>query len=124
MKIIDFMKKGQTVRFYLGSDSLSDWTGDDWNDTPYEHNAGTVYDEYIAGVKDVTFDFDDLVLEPKDDWRNMGNSRYSKDDMKDRAVPCVIVVPASVCRDGWPDDNFGRWACDDRVKKYYFGDQL
>lgn len=45
MKIIDFERKGNLVRFYLGDDDLEEWYGDDWNDTPYEHNAGQVYDE-------------------------------------------------------------------------------
>lgn len=44
MKIIDFERKGNLVRFYLGDDDLHDWSGDDWNDTPYEYNAGQVYE--------------------------------------------------------------------------------
>ena len=85
MKIIDFKKKGNVVRFYLGEETpdwgwtRSDYTrngttpdwlkpsdryyGDDWDDRPYEHNAGQVYEEFIKGYKDVAFDFDDLVLE-------------------------------------------------------------
>lgn len=122
MKIIDFNKKGQTVRFYLGEDGLADWTGDDWNDVPYEHNAGTVYAEYVSDVKDVTFPFDDLVLEPSEDWRFCGNSSFSKDDMKRRSVPCVIVVPAGLAN--WMEDSFSRWINDDRVTKYYFGDTI
>lgn len=64
MKIIDFERKGNLVRFYLGDDDLVEWYGDDWNDTPYEHNAERVYDEYIKGYCDMMFPFDDLVLEP------------------------------------------------------------
>ena len=124
MKIIDFRKKGQTVRFYLGKDDLTDWTGDDWNDAPYEHNAGTVYDEYVAGHKDVTFPFDDMVLEPCDDWRNNGNSGYCKDDMIARRTPCIIVVPASIAEDEWLEDSFSRWVGADGVQKFYFGDKM
>ena len=43
------------VRFYLGKDTLEKYYGDDWNDTPYECNAGTVYDEYISGTADLVF---------------------------------------------------------------------
>ena len=57
MKIIDFSKKGNVVRFYLGEDNCKDYWGDDWNDFPYEHNAGCVYDEYIAGIVDIAFPF-------------------------------------------------------------------
>ena len=64
MKIIDFERKGNLVRFYLGDDDLVEWYGDDWGDTPYEHNAERVYDEYIKGYCDMMFPFDDLVLEP------------------------------------------------------------
>jgi hypothetical protein len=63
MQIIDFKRKGNVVRFYLGDATVHYW-GDDWNDRPYEHNAGQVYEEFIKGYKDIAFDFDDLVLEP------------------------------------------------------------
>lgn len=121
MKIIDFVKKGQSVRFLLGDDALENWYGDDWNDVPYEHNAGTVYDEFTKGYIDITFDFDDLVLEPSDDWSD--NSSYCKNDMRDRRVPCVIVVPKAMADTSW-DDRFSRWVGADGVKKFYFGDKM
>ena len=46
LKIIDFEKKGNVVRFYYGKDSLKEWYGDDWDDRPYEHNAGEVYHRF------------------------------------------------------------------------------
>lgn len=122
MKIIDFEKKGNMVRFYLGANDIKEYHGDDWGDCPYEHNAGTVYDEYVLGYVDVTFDFDALVLEPQDDWRNRGNSLYCKDDMKARKVPCIIVVPENI-NDSW-EDTFGYWVANEDVKKIYFGDSL
>lgn len=124
MKIIDFQKKGQSVRFLLGEDNLEDWTGDDWNDMPYEHNAGGVYDEYVAGYIDITFGFDDIVLEPKDDWRYQCNSPWCKDDMKARLVPCLLVVPQEIVGDRWIDDAFSVWLGADGVKKFYFGDKI
>lgn len=42
MQIIDMEKKGNVVRFYLGENGKQ-W-GDDWNDAPYDCNAGTVYE--------------------------------------------------------------------------------
>ena len=42
MKLIDFERKGNLVRLYLGDDA--NFTGDDWDDYPYEHNASLVYD--------------------------------------------------------------------------------
>ena len=64
LKIIDFIKKGNQVKFLLGDVTLKDWYGDDWNDSPYQDNAGKVYNEFIKGEKVYTFDFDDAVLEP------------------------------------------------------------
>lgn len=46
-KVIDYDKKGNLVRFYLGDIDLGYWTGDDWDDAPYEHNAGMIYEEYV-----------------------------------------------------------------------------
>lgn len=121
MQIIDFKKKGNVVRFYLG-DATAHYWGDDWNDRPYEHNAGQVYEEFIKGYKDIAFDFDDLVLEPANGaWNH--NSRWSKEDMIARRVPCIIVVPKEVYQDSW-DDSFDSWTGADGIKKYYFGDEM
>ena len=116
MKIIDFRKKGQTVRFYLGNSDV--YYGDDWDDYPYEHNAGEVYDEFIEGYTDVTFPFDDMVLEPADgDF----NSNFCKYDMKARKVPCIIVVPQEQV--DWYD-QFTHYVGMDGIKKFYFGDEM
>lgn len=37
MKIIDFERKGNLVRFYLGDDDLAEWYGDDWNEIGRAH---------------------------------------------------------------------------------------
>ena len=118
MKIIDFEKKGNVVRFFLTTDSLyPDAWGDDWNDRPYECNAGKVYDEYVTGQRDVAFPFDWLVLEPCD---GAYNSEYCKEDMKNRRVPCLIAVPF-VGDDYW-DDSFEHWVGADGIIRIYFGD--
>lgn len=122
LKIIDFERKGNVVRFYLGDDNCDDYWGDDWDDAPYDCNAGTVYHDYRKGVKDIAFPFDDFVLEPESDGGYHSPS-YSKEDMKKRKVPCVIVVPRSVHEDSWMDD-FHRWVAADGVQKFYFGDHM
>ena len=150
MKIIDFERKGHVVRFYLGEKTpewgwtnkdykrdgeTPDWLkpsdtyyGDDWDDAPYEHNAGQVYDEFVKGYKDIAFDFDDFVIEPAQDYgRWSGNTPYSKDDMIDRIVPCIIVVPKELAeKHPYDDDSFSFWVGtdDDKIKKYYFGDEM
>lgn len=120
MKIIDFERKGNLVRFYLGDDNLTEWYGDDWDDTPYECNAGEVYDEYVKGYRDVVFPFEDLVLEPSSGTCNSG---WCKDDMRGRRVPCIIHVPEKVYDYSW-NDSFDRWIGSADVHKYYFGDQM
>lgn len=98
MKIIDFERKGNLVRFYLGDDNLTEWYGDDW---------------------DVVFPFEDLVLEPSSGTCNSG---WCKDDMRDRRVPCIIHVPEKVY--DYMNDSFDRWIGSADVHKYYFGDQM
>lgn len=118
MKIIDFKKKGNVVRFYLGE--CEKWSGDDWNDAPYEHNAGMVYDEYILEYCDVAFPFDFAVMEPKDpEWQV--NSRWCKDDMKERKVPCIIAAKNP---DAFHEDEFDYYLGDVKTLKFYFGDDV
>ena len=121
MKIIDFDKKGNVVRFYLGDDNCNDYWGDDWDDAPYEHNAGSVYGIYITKCIDMYFPFDSLVLEPQDDWRNNGNSNYSKEDMKKGCVPCIVVIPSELARETY-DYTFGYWVGSKNIEKFYFND--
>ena len=121
-KIIDFERKGNLVRFYMGADDCSDYWGDDWDDAPYDCNAGEVYDRYKTGYKDVAFPFDSLVLEPSSDGSG-SRRRFSKQDMKKRKVPCIIVVPESVRGDSFLD-SFDDWVGADGILKYYFGDWI
>lgn len=119
LEIIDFEVRGNVVRFYLGENG-SQW-GDDWNDMPYEHNAGAVYDEYVKGKQDVNFAFDDYVLEPCD---GHANSNWCKEDMIKRKVPCVVVLRAKGNDGDWRYDNFDAVLGNPKAEKYYFGDTL
>ena len=114
MQIIDFERKGNVIRFYLGEKTTEyGWTdvsayepydrcseislysntyyGDDWNDAPYQDNAGRVYDRFIKSYRDLVVPFDYLVLEPSDSFES-----YSKEDMRDRKIPCIILVSPEV----------------------------
>lgn len=91
MKIIDWCRKGNVVRFYLGNDNLEDWGGDDWSNAPYEHNAGEVLFS-VESVVEVAFPVSVSVMEPGDDRKNYGgNSPFSKDDFKERKAPFLII---------------------------------
>lgn len=121
MKIIDFHKKGNVVRFYLGKDDLEIWYGDDWNDRPYEHNAGIVYSEFESGHCDIAFPYDKIVAEPCNDYSHGCNSEWCKDDMRNRKVPCIVVVNAD---DYWGSDEFHKYIADSKAIKFYFGDKM
>lgn len=120
MFIIDFSRKGNVVRFFLGNNP--DYYGDDWNDMPYEYNAGKVYDEFILGYKDVAFDFDTIVMEPAD---GVINSEWSKESMKQQKVPCICVLH----KKDIDNENVFYSCFEDVVSnkhsiKYYFGDKV
>lgn len=121
MKIIDFEKKGNVVRFWLGEDALKEWWGDDWNDAPYDCNAGEVYDQFISGHRDIAFPFDSMVIEP---CEGITNCNWCKDDMRKRHVPCIIVVPAEIGNDSWCGNDFAHWVGMDGIQRYYFGDKM
>jgi len=85
MKIIDWQCKGNLIKFYLGKDDLETWYGDDWNDVPYEHNAGVVYDRFISDTTFLFVPWCYAIIEPsyfgssfycKDDFSGVGRARY------------------------------------------------
>ena len=118
MKIIDWIRRGNVVRLLLAPDALDDWDGDDWDDAPYEHNAGEAYGRYVTHAQDVAVPLDMEVMEPADDWRHGDNSPWSKDDMKERRIPMLIVAPA----DPWLGGDWGRLLGRDDTVRVYMGD--
>ena len=127
MRICDWETKGNVVRLYLcAAEDYDDIWGDDWNDAPYEHNAGRVYDEYINGIVDLYFSWNVDILEAEDDWAYQSNSPYSKRMFKDRLAPIFIVY--------WLDENEWSWdKCysrfigadnSNKVLKFYMGDDI
>lgn len=88
MKLIDVERKGNLLRLYCGEDDCLDYWGDDWNDIPYEYNAGTVYPWFVSKIIDFCVDFPLDVCEPKDLYLN---SPFSKEDMKNGKVEIVSI---------------------------------
>jgi len=71
---------------YFTTQPLGKQWGDDWDDAPYEHNAGTPYgphgDEGPWEIIKVAFEAD---LQTPADFA-AGNSRYSVEDINQKAV--------------------------------------
>lgn len=116
-QIIDFDRKGNLIRFYTGKNGQQ-W-GDDWNDAPYDCNAGTVYDEYVDGHYDLYAPFDWEVLEPCD---GVLNCRYSKEDMITRRTACLLLVPPRLLNGRLFISSFNEFVATDGAIKVYFGD--
>jgi len=125
VKVIDFEKKGNVIRLFLGDVSCNDYWGDDWNDSPYEHNAGTVYDEYVRGYMDIAVPFDCAAVEASSDWvMYHGNTPYCKDDFKHRIVPCIIICPEQITQDEWAYPPFSKYVSDPRCFEIFYNDIL
>ena len=133
-QLIDIARKGNALRFFLG-EKTDDWGwtnpdykdsqgnavdwlkpkdsyyGDDWDDAPFEHNAGGVYSEFVKGTVDIIFPFDSIVLEPND---GVLNSNYCMDDFVARKCPRFIVI-SEEAQKALYDDGKGHspWAYDD-----------
>lgn len=119
MKIIDIKTEGNVFRIYLGEDNCKPW-GDDWDDAPYEHNAGSVYDEYIIAYYDYAVDLNHVVLEPK--HTSTCNSRYSKEDMLNQKVAALAVMELNDDEYQWQYDTFDNICTDKRTHLVYLND--
>lgn len=150
LKIIDCESRGNAARFYLGkkidkwgwtnpdyrywdgrpATPSDEYYGDDWNDRPYQDNAGPVYDEFIYDHFDLNVNFDGIILTPADSTSY--RQAYSKDDMVDGSVPCVIIVSPRVYAKESKEcygscSTFDYWLgrrTGNGVFKIYFGDDV
>ena len=75
-QIIDIQAKGHLLRLYVGANG--DQYGDDWDDAPYEHNAGPVYDKFVERYVDVVIPFDYHLEEPSSYSLNYGYLKYEQ----------------------------------------------
>jgi len=123
MKVIDFDTRGNVIKLYFGKDDDNDYWGDDWDDAPYEHNAGLVYEQYVVETREYAFPFDCEVMTPESDWHYGGNSPFSKEDMKNKKCPCLIIKKLS--KNDWDIDYSNYLGSEQEdVLKIYFGDKL
>lgn len=140
--VVDCWTKGNAVRFVMGKWTKDwGWTnpnymrngqhaepsdtyyGDDWNDRPYQDNAGDIYEEFVYNHYDILVPFNGQVLTPDGSY-----SSYSKEDMVHRFVPCVIIIDPETFQAykkityEWDSFDFWLGVKDDGVHKIYFGD--
>lgn len=107
-ELIDLRLKGNVVRLYFGKNGKQ--YGDDWDDAPYEHNAGVVYDEFVDFTMDVVFPFE---IELETPASNCCNSEYCREDFRGLKTYALRIL-------------YDGWECKDEVKirprEIYFGD--
>jgi len=125
--ICDWRTKGNAVRLWCcDQDKYDDIWGDDWNDQPYEHNAGQVYDEYVDRIIDIYFDFDIVILEAENDYIYGGNSPFSKQDFKEGKAPIFIVYQPRE-EEYWDDSEYHLLMGaknTNHILKFYMGDMI
>lgn len=119
MQIIDMERRGNVVRFYLGENGKQH--GDDWNDKPYEHNAGRVYKEFVKGYFDMAFAFDICLFEPSHCTVKESDSGVCKDDLVARKTPCLVVLAA---KDGDMCWSFSGALENEKAGMIYYGDTV
>lgn len=72
-------------RAYFTTQELSKQWGDDWNDAPYEHNAGSPYGPREGESWEVRYVFFDGDFDAPCEWHH--NSPYSVDDINAGQTP-------------------------------------
>lgn len=115
-KILDFECFGNIVKLYLG-ETVNGIYGDDWNDIPYEHNAGTVYDKFYTDTVEIAFPLSTQVYEP---CFGYDNSPYCKNDFLFRKVPFLLFGQLN---EAWKYSDF-EYLLDNvsTLNKLYIGD--
>lgn len=85
MKIIDWERKGNYARFYLGDDADTTYTGEDWDELHYEENAGPVDPDHVKGHADLILPVGWAVREPCNANWGYGWGTFSSEE----AVRCI-----------------------------------
>ena len=94
---------------YFTSDIKNQW-GDDWNDRPYEHNAGTPYETHTT-VKKIAF-----IGYYSEPCSYHHNSPYSVQDINNGAVPWAFTDEAGGLFGGDSMDKAIKWLMDNKFE--------
>jgi len=90
--LLDYERKGNVLKLYFGYDKEC-W-GDDWDDVPYEHNAGLVYEQFVIKTEELYIPFKYRIVEPSEFY---DNSPFCKADFKKREIPLFVIIEDSKC---------------------------
>lgn len=89
-KFVDWEVEGQMVKLYFTTTPKDAW-GDDWNDAPYEDNAGRIYDEYLEAVLTLYIPTNYEVWEFKNDYYDRGHW-YSKKQLIEEKKTVIKIL--------------------------------
>lgn len=96
LMLIDFHKPEHDlnqIELYYGLEKVNGYCGDNWDETPYEEEAGKVYEAYLQ--KTTHYKLTNCVaLQPSDTDKE--NSGWCKNDLKEKLTPCLLLVPKRV----------------------------
>lgn len=100
------------LKLYFGDDSVEGWYGDDWDDYPWESNAGAVYDRFVDHV--VTVDVAGVeTSQLTESWR--GCYGVCRLDQRDRSYPLIILSDR-------PSEDWIAMLAGEGSRKIYMGD--
>lgn len=91
LRVLDAEVSEHCVRFYLGTEKTyqeGKFHGNDWNDSPFDCNAGTIYPVYCKAILDIYFEWDTVV---RDAPPVSGPIYWSKNDIKAKRYALVYV---------------------------------
>lgn len=111
------------IYLWFGDEGVTDYGGDDWDDAPYEHNAGHVSDEYVHDIVRIALPLGLTGVEPADGYEN---SPFCKDDLKSGIAPCVVIVPSSIADldAAWGNNLYPVCLGSREALRIYHGDDL
>ena len=90
LKICWIKNKGNYIRFYFTTQD--DYWGDDWNDAPWEDNAGDVYAEYVERYIDIVVPWHFRVTYSLNDLYDPYQSDIAVQDLVDNNAPFIYVT--------------------------------
>lgn len=82
------------VLYFTKKDLEKQW-GDDWNDKPYEHNAGEPYYDAPEDIAVYRLEMDESRVIIEEPCSNVDNSIYSVEDINNRLVPWLKITVLS-----------------------------